>query len=376
MQLQPFQRLYGSLYVKLVQLWPEECDSRIVNMVFLLMGMWGARSVQSGRVAAHVPVAAKKMSIVRRFERFLSNGAVRVRAWYEPVARSIIGAASVAGQIHLVLDTTKVSSHHRLLMVGAAYQRRVLPLAWTWVLTSRGHSSTTKQVALLSYVRSLIPAGIQVSLVGDCEFGHPAVLDAMHIWHWDYALRQSGHLLVQLSDADEWVRLDSLITQRGDRRFIPTVKLTAAHGITTNLLLYWDPRYPDPWLLATNLTRPGLALRLYRRRAWIENMFGDLKGNGFDFERSSLRHFLRLSRLTLAVCLLYVWFLAFATQLVRARLHSQVDRADRRDLSLFRIAWDSLHRALLSDLPFEVLFEPFFGDLPQFRPCGRSVSGG
>jgi hypothetical protein len=51
MQLQPFQRLYGSLYLKLVQVWPEECDSRIMNMVFLLMGMWEARSGQSGRVA-------------------------------------------------------------------------------------------------------------------------------------------------------------------------------------------------------------------------------------------------------------------------------------------------------------------------------------
>ncbi len=41
MQLQPFQRLYGSLYLRLVQLWPSEEDSRIVNMVYLLMGMWG-----------------------------------------------------------------------------------------------------------------------------------------------------------------------------------------------------------------------------------------------------------------------------------------------------------------------------------------------
>jgi hypothetical protein len=326
-------------------------------------------------MAAHVPVAAKKMSIVRRFERFLSNSAVRVREWYEPVARSIIAAASVAGQIHLVLDTTKVSAHHRLLMVGVAYRRRVLPLAWTWVPTSRGHSSTTKQVALLSYVRSLIPPGIQVSLVGDCEFGHPAVLEAMRNWQWDYALRQSGQLLVQLPGTDQWVRLDSLITRRGERRFIPNVKLTAARGVTTNLVLYWDPRCPEPWLLATNRTA-GQALQLYRRRAWIENMFGDLKGNGFDFERSFLQHFLHLSRLTLAVCLLYVWFLAFGTQIVKAGQRSQVDRADRRDLSLFRIAWDSLHRALLFGLPFEVLFEPFFGDLPNFRPCGKQVSGG
>src|ERR1700730_3171929 len=126
MHLQPFQRLYGNLYLALVQLWPGECDSRVVAMVYLLMGIWGARSVQTGRIAACVPVAAKKMSIVRRLERFLDNGAAPVRAWYEPIALGIIAAASVVGEIHLVLDTTKVSTHHRLLMVGVAYRRRLL----------------------------------------------------------------------------------------------------------------------------------------------------------------------------------------------------------------------------------------------------------
>jgi len=370
MHLQPFQRLYGSLYLRLVQLWPEECDSRIVNMVYLMMGVWGARSVQTGRMAAHVPVVAKKMSIVRRLERFLDNGAVRVRSWYEPIAVNILAAAGVSGDIHLVLDTTKVSAYHRLLIVCVAYRRRVLPLAWTWVRSSRGHSSSAKQVALLSYIRGLIPAGIQVSLVGDCEFGHTAVLEAMQTWQWDYALRQSGQVLVHLPNAFDWVRLDSLVSKRGDCRFVGAVKLTAARAIPTHLMLCWDKRYAEPWLLATNLTRPLLILRLYHRRAWIENMFGDLKDNGFDFERSALRHFLRLSRLTLAVCLLYVWFLAFGTQLVKTGLHTQVDRADRRHLSLFRIAWDYLQRALLLIIPFQVLFEPFFGSLPDFHPCG------
>src|SRR5258708_9125706 len=120
MHLQPFRRLYGSLYLRLAQLWPEECDSRIVNMVYLMMGIWGARSVQTGRIAAHVPVLAKKMSIVRRLERFLDNGAVRVRAWYEPVAAGIIAAARGVGEIHVVLDTTEVSAHHRLLIVCVA----------------------------------------------------------------------------------------------------------------------------------------------------------------------------------------------------------------------------------------------------------------
>ncbi|WP_165774621.1 hypothetical protein [Candidatus Viridilinea mediisalina] len=51
-------------------------------------------------------------------------------------------------------------------------------------------------------------------------------------------------------------------------------------------------------------------LRAYRRRMWLEELFGDLKGHGFDLERSHLRHFARLSRLTLAVVLLYTWMIS------------------------------------------------------------------
>jgi hypothetical protein len=157
---------------------------------------------------------------------------------------------------------------------------------------------------------------------------------------------------------------------RGDWRFVSDVFLTASQSVPTNLLLAWERRYPTPWLLATNLTNPRLILRLYHRRAWIEETYGDLKDNGFDPERSALCHFLRLSRLSLAVMLLYVWFLAFGTDQVRQGLRPKVDRADRRDLSLFRIGLDGLQHALALGLPFRVFFQPFFGSLPEFHPCG------
>lgn len=370
MQLKPWQRLYSNVYEALVQVLPEECDSRITNMVLLMVGIFGARSVQTGRLAAYIPLHIKKLSIVRRMERFLDNGAVRVRSWYEPIVRWVIGAASVTGEVALVMDSTKVSSHHRLVLVGIAYHQRVVPLAWSWVRSSRGHSATNLQIALLSYVRSLVPVTVRVSLVGDCEFGHMPVVLTMQEWGWDYVLRQGGHQLVDVASETDWLRLDALLTRRGDWRFVGDVFLTASRQVPTHLLLVWERRYPTPWLLATNLTNPRHILRLYHRRMWIEETYGDLKDNGFDLERSALSHFLRLSRLTLAVVLLYVWFIAFGTQLVQHGLQTDVDRSNRRDLSLFRIAWDSLQRALLFDLPFTVSFSLIFGSLPNFHPCG------
>src|SRR5258706_11742627 len=182
MQAKPSQRLYSSIYMALAQLLPQEIDSRLTNMAFLMLGIFGARSVQTGRLAAYIPLHIKKPSIVRRMERFLDNGAVRVRTWYEPIARWLVQAAGVTGEISLVWDSTKVSAHHRLVLIGIAYRQRVIPLAWTGVRTSRGHCSTQLQIALLSYVRSLLPADAHISLVGDCEFGHMPLVTTLQDW--------------------------------------------------------------------------------------------------------------------------------------------------------------------------------------------------
>ena len=219
-------------------------------------------------------------------------------------------------------------------------------------------------------MHGLLPAGVRVSLVGDCEFGHMPLLLTLQAWHWDYVLRQGGHQLVAVENEPDWLRLNALLERRGEWRFVGDAFLTASAQIPTHLLLAWERHLPTPWLLVTNLTNPRLILRLYHPRMWIEETFGDLKDNGFDLERSALCHFLRLSRLTLAVALLYVWFMAFGADIVKQDLRAEVDRSDRRDLSLFRIAWDFLQRALLFDLPFHISFSPFFGSMPNFHPCG------
>ena len=92
---------------------------------------------------------------------------------------------------------------------------------------------------------------------------------------------------------------------------------------------------------------------------WIEETYGDLKDNGFDLELSALDHFLRLSRLTLAVLLPYVWFIAVGADVVNRACAPKLT-ALIAVISLFRIAWDFLQRAPLFDLSFSVVFLPFF----------------
>jgi hypothetical protein len=325
-----------------------------------MLGIFQARSVQLNPIACHLPVRAQKLSLVKRLARFLDTPAVRVRQWYHPFMFTLLQLAASAGSIHLLLDSTKVAFGFRLVMVSVAYQRRSLPVAWVWQAGSRGHSTTRTQAALLTYVQRSLPVGVQVMLVGDCEFGHPLLLEQVRFWRWTYALRQASDHLVMLKGTGRWQRLDSLTLDKGQARWLGNVVLTRASAYPTHLVLYWQAGEKKAWYLATNLLDARGALRLYRRRMWIEEMFGDMKGHGFDLESNHLRHFLRLARLTLTVCLLYVWLVAMGEHVLQQGLAAAVDRADRRDLSLFRLGWDFVVRCLVLADPIPIVTVPNF----------------
>lgn len=360
--------LYHTWYKQIEQLRPGERVTRVRNLTWLLVGICRSKSVQLSKVALKIPGEANTLSIARRLCRFLDNPAIRVREWYEPVAKYVLQSmADSVGEIRLIADGTKVGCGHQLLMVAVAFRRRAIPIAWTWVRKSRGHSSAAKQVALLAYVRRLIPAQTPVLLVGDSEFGAVEVIRQLEIWTWNYVLRQKGSHRVKLEDESDWQPFDNLVEKPGQNNWVGQGVLTFKHAYPTHLLAHWKKGEKEPWLLATNLPEQRNTLAAYGRRMWIEEMFGDMKGNGFDLESTHLRHFLRLSRLTLAVALLYVWLISTGSKTIKNGQRHWVDRAERRDLSIFQIGLRFVERRLTNALPVSIRLLPV-------RPC--KLSGG
>lgn len=350
---------YHIMVERMKQIVNQERITRIRSMAWLQSGMLHSRSVHLHRIASKIPGQAKKLSVVRRLERLVDNRHIRVREWYHPVAEGLLQEAGRAGRpLRLILDGSKVGNGHQLLMVSLGYRRRALPLAWTWVRCKRGHSSGQKQCALLAYVHRLVPAGVAVVVIGDSEFS-PVQATLAH-WGWGYALRQKGSHLLRLTPDHPWQRCDTLVTQPGERRWLPDITLTQHHAHPCNLLALWQPGEQAPWLIATTLPTARLTRLHYSRRMWTEGMFADFKGNGFDLEASRLQTFLHLSRLTLALALLYVMLLAFGAQSIKNGLRPLVDRNERRDLSLFRIGFDMLERMLANSLSFSIRLLPYF----------------
>ncbi len=352
----PINTLYHTWFQRIRELRPNQRVTQIRTFVWLMIGIYQSRSVCLSRIAGKIPGPAKLLSSARRLSRLLDNPAIRVRDWYEPIAREWLEIQfRYLGEIRLIVDGTKIGFGHQLLIVCLAYRKRAIPITWTWVKHVRGHSSAWKQLTLLAYVRKLIPPGAAVFLVGDREFGAVAVLRQLDQWHWFYILRQKSDVGIWFDEKSGWHTFGSYIPQPGQSIWLGKGCLTARDIYPVNLLVHWEVGEKEPWCLATNLPDLSMALHYYRRRMWIEEMFGDLKKHGFDLELTMLRHFDRLSRLTLAVALLYVWFISIGTRTIRDGLRDLVDRKDRRDLSIFQIGLRFIERCVINALAFRIL---------------------
>ena len=335
-------QLYSIWHTRILQLRPQERRTRVRNMAGFICGIFHSGSVHLSKIARKIPGAQprrkrKLPSATRGVERFVDNPHVRVREWYDPTARDwLCYIARTSGTIRLIADGTKVGFDHQLLMIAVVYHRRTIPICWTWVPAARGHSSAFKQLALLNHVRGLLPPHVSVLLVGDSEFGAVDVMRQLELWHWRYVLRQKTNNQIQSAD-QPWQNFGAVITAPGQSLWLGRGQLTKEHAFPVNLLAHWAVGEDEPWLLATNLTDRTTTLKTYGYRMRIEEMFGDFKGHGFDLEQTHLHHVARLSRLTLAIALLYTWLIDVGRKALKNGLRHWVDRADRRDLSIFQI---------------------------------------
>lgn len=349
---------YHNLSKKIMQLSLGERITRVRTMSWFMVGLLESRSVHLSRIANKIPGKAKRRSRTKQLERFVDNKNIRVRSWYEPLATQLLAQAAQQEWVRLIIDCSKIGNGHQLCMVALAYRRRALPIAWTWVRTKRGHSSGRKQQALLAYVYQLMPPDAQVVVTGDSEFTSLQVV--LEQWNWFYVLRQKGSHLIHETESTSWQRCDTLVTKPGQRCWLTSILLTEKYKHSCNFLALWQKGESTPWLLATNLPTSFLTRLHYSRRMWIEEMFGDFKSHGFDLESTRLQHFLRLSRLTLAVAFIYVWMIAFGSKGIKAGQRHLVDRNDRRDLSIFRIGIDLFDRFVVNDQSISIPIVPYF----------------
>jgi hypothetical protein len=293
------QGVATSIAQEFQRLLPKQRKTQRANLSLLVATMLDVRSANLMDLAAGLPRDVERIDMRYQWiARVLMNPSIDPDTVMAPFARELLSRLAGDDQpLVLILDQSKLSDRHQVLMLAVRSGERALPLLWR-VETTEGAIGFSVQKALLDAAETLLPEGIAVCLMADRFYGTADLISLCQDKEWDYRIRLKGTLVVR--DAGERTTTGQVAK---DRLFaLENVQLTAKKA-TTNIGIIHDPGHAEPWIIAMSATPGYLTTLEYSARWAVEPMFSDFKSRGFGIEDTQIQHADRLARLLLVMAL-------------------------------------------------------------------------
>ena len=352
------ERVHKTIWELVNDMLPEMLKENRLTLTQLIAGILRGGQVQFRKVAQKVLYRFKKPSLEDKFRRFVRNKNIHVDVAYLPFAQFLVSALSASqGPLVLLIDSSKVGGRCICLMVSVYYKGRALPLCWVVYKGKKGHSSIETQLALLQSAYELLPDHVSVVLLGDGEFDGARIVNWMDKVHWKYACRTALDTLVFYQG--RWVALQDLPLEARQEAFFTDVLFTQSVQVgPVNILAIWNEKEGCHWFIVTNFETQREAQRQYRKRFTIETLFSDVKGRGFNLDKTRLYIPDRVSRLILATAIAYVFTVFLGVALIHSGKLGELVRTDDSYYSLFQLGLIYLDHLLNKCLPFPDLYLP------------------
>lgn len=310
------------------------------NVALFSQGVIRAESCQQQQIARQVVCGERVESAARRLRRFLDNKHFPLETFFADWTRWVVSRLP-GERVYLLVDETKLGDRLAVMVVGAAWEGRCIPLAWCcYPANSAQGYPADGQVELIVSLLERVQAGIDderdVLVLTDRGIGtSPALCRAVAGLGWHYLFRVTclskvctpdGEFTIaqMVREGQSWRAQGEVFKQRG--------------RVPATALAIWCVGYDEPLALVTNDARlSGLE---YAQRNWQEQSFRDLKSGGWQWGMSRIRHADHMERLLVLLVVAYSWLLALGSQAVargRAQpLQRHHDGSYRRHWSLFK----------------------------------------
>ena len=322
----------------------------VKTLAMMITGMILGPHVQLFAIAMCVPLLIKLPSIVRRFERFVADDRVKVEKYFEPFVQAMI--ISLGNETaYLLIDCTQAGRKCRTLLIGLAYHGTVLPLVWKSLKGKKGHVKGQFQKELLTQIQRQFQHCRRVIVLGDAEFSNEPVINCLRPTNWGFVFHFQSNYRLQLEPDGPWLSALSIYEAAGLKpgqvKHWQIVGFTQAHQIPNlTMTVHWEEGYEEPLCLISNLLPSEQPHLIYDMRYWVETLFGNCKSRGFQLARTHMTTPEHIDRLILGLAIATCLALGLGTHLIVINQADQVDRVDRRDLSLFQLGWRWLYRLL------------------------------
>ena len=241
--------------------------------------------------------------------RLLENRRLNPEAMIPNLVRLVLGARPPR-LTPLLVDQTAIGAV-QTIKVGAIFQGRVLPLAFTCFLHEQIHKSQNLiETTLLRLVAACFPKGTLPVFIADRAYGRSQLLEAFTSWDVWFILRSKRNVSIQIEGRQRLLRKVRARSLRPRRYCGVFYHLTKK--VPVDLVVYRDPRFKETWYLlvpaGSHKQLPAEeVVRLYAERMQIEQGFRDWKTHlGVRGLRLQVRQAERLTRLLLAFALAYI----------------------------------------------------------------------
>ncbi len=320
--------------------------SRLTTLSWLILGMVNGRTVNLSHIASQFSGPAQVSSSYRRLQRFFQY----VFLDGDWLAQCVVKFLNARPPWYLALDRTNWKVGRRdvnILMLAVITRRMRLPLMWT-VLDKAGSSSSAERVALLQRYLALFGASSIRLLLCDREFIGQNWIKYLLQNNILFAIRMKEKTKLVLEDGRTY-QLKSLLQKHGGAKRLAARRghFLAMKNSDLPAIGFAAKRLADGQLLviATNIA-PAKALKAYRKRWYIECLFGDSKTRGLNMEDTRLTDPVKLSSLLVIITLAMAWAYA-CTRLLKGRRGVKKGKHGYRLKSWFRCGFDCLRKWLL-----------------------------
>ena len=184
---------------ELKQRLPGQRTTQRDKLALLVATMLHVRSANLVELASVLPRESDRWDMGYQWiSRFLENARVSCDDGMQPFAVDILARAVKPGEpIALILDQSKLSDRHQVLMLSVRWGERALPIAWR-VEETEGAIGFSTQQDLLDAVRTWLPTETGVVLYADLFYGTPDLIRLCQDHGWDYRLRLKGNLIARI----------------------------------------------------------------------------------------------------------------------------------------------------------------------------------
>ena len=283
---------------------------RLNNLIAIIIGIIASQSVVLSKISQELKDSystGTEESKIKRLQRFLSNKAINPEKLYEFFAYRLLQKYKFKSKsIYIIFDHTTIDDRFVILQFSLKVGKRAIPL---WFKLFRYKEDGNKDFmhvteGLIFLHQILTPYKFDVTILADRGFKSVDLFKFIdETLNWKYCIRCTKDIGISIDGKNKIKKLDDIIPAKCSTKYFYNVKLTTQEYIC-NMAVCKAQEAKDVWFIANNIYEP-YAIREYKKRFDIEEMFKDFKSNGFNLEDTWTNDIHYAKMLYFCVCIAY-----------------------------------------------------------------------